>query len=120
MKQVNLFEQFINDRDIKSWEKKYGKLPIPKDVIKTSKDMASAGFIKKDSLATQAKLWSLKEGGTWLDMKDKFGESVGKFYGGDFYQEMRDTLSLKSSLYAFETSKHVEDLLANEEAIEDG
>lgn len=118
MKQVNLFEQFINDRDIKSWQKKYGKLPIPKEVIKISKAMASAGFINKDSLAIQAKLWILREGGTWIDMKDKFGDNVGKFYGGDFYQEMQDTLSLKSSLYAFEVSKHVEDLAANEESVE--
>lgn len=118
MKQVNLFEQYINDRDIKSWQKNYGKLPIPKEVIKISKAMASAGFIRKDDTLTQAKLWIALENISWIEMEKKFGKLVGKFYGGDFYNEMTNVMFEKAAYYAYEVSKHIEDKANNGEDVE--
>ena len=62
MKHIKLFENFINEafvreQDITKWEKDNGKLPIPKEVIKLSDEMAKAGFINKSDKVFQAKLW---------------------------------------------------------------
>jgi hypothetical protein len=118
MKHVKLFESFVNDKEISTWEKEVGKLPIPKKIKGISKEMAKAGFIRKDTKSVQAKLWIGLEGISWIEMKEKFGDIVGKFYGGQFYQAMTNPMAEKSAYYAYEVSKHVEDLVANDESIE--
>jgi hypothetical protein len=51
-------------------------------------------------------------------MKQKFGDIVGKFYGGEFYNAMTNPMAEKSAYYAYEVSKHVSDMVANEESVE--
>jgi hypothetical protein len=118
MKYIKLFESFVNDKEINDWEKDNGKLPIPKKIIEISKDMAKEGFIRKDTKAVQAKLWIGLEGISWIEMKQKFGDIVGKFYGGEFYNAMTNPMAEKSAYYAYEVSKHVSDMVANEESVE--
>ena len=118
MKRIKLFESFVNDKEISTWEKEFGKLPIPKKIKDISKEMAKAGFIRKATKSVQAKLWIGLEGISWIEMKDKFGENVGKFYGGTFYQAMTNPMAEKAAYYAYEVSNHVKDLVANDESIE--
>ncbi len=118
MKYIKLFESFVNDKEIKDWEKDNGKLPIPKKIIEISNDMAKEGFIRKATKAVQAKLWIGLEGISWIEMKQKFGENVGKFYGGDFYNAMTNPMAEKAAYYAYEVSKHVSDMVANGESVE--
>ena len=87
MKFIKIQESFINDNDIKTWEKEYGKLPIPKKIITLSKEMAKEDFIRKATKSVQAKLWIGVEGLTWIEMESKYGNNVGKFYGGAFYSQ---------------------------------
>ena len=123
MKHIKLFENFINEffvreQDITKWEKDNGKLPIPKEVIKLSDEMAKAGFINKSDKVFQAKLWIALEDVSWIEMEKKFGKLVGKFYGGQFYNEMSDVISEKSAYYAYQVSKSIEDKVANSEEVE--
>ena len=118
MKRIKLFESFVNDKEISTWEKEFGKLPIPKKIKDISKEMAKAGFIRKATKSVQAKLWIGLEGISWIEMKDKFGENVGKFYGGAFYQAMTNPMAEKAAYYAYEVSNHVKDMVSNEEDIE--
>jgi hypothetical protein len=111
-------ERFITIRDVIQWEKDNGKLPIPKRIAQISKDMVKSGFINKDDKLTQAKLWIALEDVSWIEMKKKFGPIVGKFYGGEFYNEMTDVISIKASYYAYEVSKQVADKVANDEEVE--
>ena len=57
MKHIKLFESFVNDKEISTWEKEFGKLPIPKKIKDISKEMAKAGFIRKDTKSEKAKFW---------------------------------------------------------------
>lgn len=118
MKLVKLYEAFVTDRDVTAWEKEFGKLPIPKEVSSIAKDMKKAGFISNDDLIFQAKLWISLEDLTWTEMEKKFGSTVGKFYGGRFYNEMTDTIYTKAAYYAYEVSKQIEDKAANGEEVE--
>lgn len=123
MKHVHLFEQFVNEffisgQDITKWEKENGKLPIPKEVVKISDDMSKSGFIKKSDMLFQAKLWIAIENISWIEMEKKFGKLVGKFYGGQFYNEMTNVMSEKAAYYAYEVSKSVEDKSSNDEEVE--
>ena len=118
MKHIKLFESFVNDKEISTWEKEFGKLPIPKKIKDISKEMARAGFIRKDTKSVQAKLWIGLEGISWIEMKEKFGDIVGKFYGGQFYQAMTNPMAEKAAYYAYEVSKHVSDMVANGESVE--
>ena len=123
MKYIKMFEAFINEmfmreQDVIRWEKENGTLPIPKDIVKLSNDMAKAGFIKKNDKLIQAKLWIALENVSWIEMEKKFGVLVGKFYGGTFYNEMTNVMSEKSAYYAYEVSKQVEDKVANGEEVE--
>ena len=118
MKHIKLFESFINDKEISTWEKEFGKLPIPKKIKDISKEMAKAGFIRKDTKSVQAKLWIGLEGISWIEMKEKFGDIVGKFYGGQFYNAMTNTMAEKAAYYAYEVSNHIEDRVANDEEVE--
>ena len=68
MKHIKLFESFVNDKEISTWEKEFGKLPIPKKIKDISKEMAKAGFIRKDTKSVQAKLWIGLEGISWIEM----------------------------------------------------
>ena len=118
MKHVKLFERFITDSDVTRWEREHGKLPIPKEISAMAKDMLKAGFIRKDTTLTQAKLWIALEDVTWIEMEKKFGKLVGKFYGGEFYNEMTDVISIKAAYYAYEVSKSIQDKVANGEDVE--
>jgi hypothetical protein len=123
MKHIKLFEAFVNEmfmreQDVIRWEKENGTLPIPKDIVKLSNDMAKAGFIKKNDKLIQAKLWIALENVSWIEMEKKFGVLVGKFYGGTFYNEMTNIISEKAAYYAYEVSKQVEDKAANGEEVE--
>lgn len=123
MKHVHLFEQFVNEffisgQDITKWEKENGKLPIPKEVVKISDGMSKSGFIKKSDTLFQAKLWIAIENISWIEMEKKFGKLVGKFYGGQFYDEMTNVMSEKATYYAYEVSKSVEDKSSNDEEVE--
>jgi len=118
MKHVKLFERFITDSDVTRWEREHGKLPIPKEISVMAKDMLKAGFIKKDTTLTQAKLWIALEDVSWTEMEKKFGKLVGKFYGGEFYNEMTDVISIKAAYYAYEVSKSIQDKVANGEDVE--
>ena len=118
MKFIKIQESFINDNDIKTWEKEYGKLPIPKKILDISKNMTKEGFIRKATKSVQAKLWVAIEGLTWIEMESKYGNNVGKFYGGTFYSQMTDTMAEKSAYYAYITSNLISDKVANEEQVE--
>jgi hypothetical protein len=118
MKRVKLFEKFIIDSDVTRWEREHGKLPIPKKISAMSKDMLKTGFIKKDNTLTRAKLWIALEDVSWIEMEKKFGKLVGKFYGGEFYNEMSDIISIKAAYYAYEVSKSIQDKVANGEDVE--
>jgi|TARA_B110000879_G_scaffold52902_1_gene75138 hypothetical protein len=118
MKFIKIQESFINDNDIKTWEKEYGKLPIPKKIITLSKEMAKEDFIRKATKSVQAKLWIGVEGLTWIEMESKYGNNVGKFYGGAFYSQMTDTMAERSAYYAYMVSEMVSDKVANEEQVE--
>jgi hypothetical protein len=123
MKRIKLFEQFVSERfitirDVLQWEKDNGKLPIPKRIAQISKDMVKSGFINKDDKLTQAKLWIALEDLPWIEMEKKFGKLVGKFYGGEFYNEMTDVMSEKAAYYAYEVSEQIADKVANSEEVE--
>lgn len=118
MKYIKLFESFVNDKEIKNWEKDNGKLPIPKKIIDITNAMSKEGFISKATKSVQAKLWIGLEGISWIEMKQKFGENVGKFYGGDFYNAMTNPMAEKAAYYAYEVSQHVSDMVANGESVE--
>jgi len=118
MKYIKLFERFITDADVTRWEREHGKLPIPKEISAMAKDMLKAGFIRKDTTLTQAKLWIALEDLSWIEMEKKFGNLVGKFYGGEFYNEMSDVISIKAAYYAYEVSKSIQDKVANREDVE--
>mgnify|MGYP000137753027 CR=1 FL=1 len=118
MKYIKLFERFITDADITKWEREHGKLPIPKEISAMAKGMMKAGFIRKDTTLTQAKLWIVLEDLSWVEMEKKFGKLVGKFYGGEFYHEMTDVMSEKAAYYAYEVSKQIADKVANDEEVE--
>ncbi len=123
MRDAMVFEQFVSERfitirDVLQWEKDNGKLPIPKRIAQISKDMVKSGFINKDDKLTQAKLWIALEDLSWIEMEKKFGKLVGKFYGGEFYNEMADVMSEKAAYYAYEVSEQIADKVANGEEVE--
>ena len=123
MKNIKLFEEFLDERfttaqGVSQWERDNGKLPIPKKIAQISKDMAKKDFIYKDDKLTQAKLWISLEDLSWVEMKKKFGKVAGKFYGGDFYDEMSNVTFEKAAYYAYEVSKQITDKVVNDEEVE--